>query len=236
VTASFGNLVIAGGHLTVTATASTSGAIGGSLNQVTFEGRPVVFCRAASGVAALSPTAILFSNASAVLATDGVKVFGVSPSSAGSLNLTLLYAKTTTAGTEALSGLGLRYLHFPSLSLPASRPWFFCLSGESEERCFGVESADVASAIVSVPSLGSYSVKAWRDGAPGFLQVQGGSSVFQVTADSTVVTGAVFVPAATPLAPSATEVFTLSFQAVFRPGRTRIFDVGLFLFWIDAFF
>jgi hypothetical protein len=140
-------------------------------------------------------------------------VFGRHPLRAGFLNLSIVYECVTSAGSESLWLLNSRFLQIGNISLPISRFWTFCISGISEASCIDTESTTVKSLLFSVPSSGSYSIRALNDDLMGFFQTSSGLRSFDVSSNFSFIPEVHFVSQSSPT-PAASQArpgtFTVS--------------------------
>jgi hypothetical protein len=202
----------------------------------------VLICSSANAEKSpVNAASILFSNASAIFVTHHAPLFGVRPLHEGELNLTLVYETAMADKAELLPNPPAIFLQIRNLSLPHGR-CEFCISGAASARCFGTESTIVRSLIVSVPSQGSYSMRARAEDFSGFLAIAVDDLSFDVASNGLNVSAAYFVadrtrtrPASPTVAATATPTspFTLSLHALSRKNNVRILTIGRFLFWFE---
>jgi hypothetical protein len=138
-------------------------------------------------------------------------LFGVDPSSSNFVKLVILYESVTMENTESLSKLNTTFLQIGNLTVPPSDDWMFCVSGVGYDDCFAARSSIMKSLIVSLPSLGNYSMKAFNDAVSGFLETREGVSIFSVASNRSFIAECYFVPIATVSAsPRPTVQFSAS--------------------------
>jgi hypothetical protein len=148
-----------------------SGGEGGETGLLAFHGTAALICNASAGKFPVNASSIVLSDASLIFGTESDRLFGVSPWRAGWLNLTIVYGKATSARTERLSDLNASILQIGNLSfnLPmglyvsAASPCTFCVSRAGDVECIVRHSTEVSefkSAVFSLPSDGSYSIRA----------------------------------------------------------------------------
>jgi hypothetical protein len=106
----------------------------------------------------------------------------------------------TEQNNEPLSELDMILLQIGNLTVPRSNDWTFCISGMDHDDCFATESPRVKSMIVSIPSLGNYSMKAFNDATSGFLETGEGISIVSVASNRSFIKECHFVPDATAIA------------------------------------
>jgi hypothetical protein len=219
-----------------------SGGVG-KVGHLTFSGRAVLICSSSNaGTFPVNASSILFSDASAIFVTQRAPLFGVNPLHQGELNLTLMYG-TVMADKAELLPSSATFLQIDNLSLPHGS-WEFCISGAASTRCFDTESTIVRSLIMSVPSQGSYSIRARAEDFAGFLAIADDNFAFNVAPTGVIVPHAYFVAdristrtrtstiSASPgVMPSATSAFTLSIHGSIRQRTAHILQFGQFLFW-----
>jgi hypothetical protein len=127
-----------------------------------FSGTVNLFCTVTNKTKfPINASSIVLSSTSLMITTAQNRIFGVNPFREGSLNLSFVYENVTSAGSEPLSLLNLRFLQIGNVSLPISNFWRFCVSGIGHENCIDVESTAVKSLLFSVPSEGNYSIRAF---------------------------------------------------------------------------
>jgi hypothetical protein len=161
-------------------TAGIGSGVGGELRSLFISGRAVIVCNTNTSNYPVKASSIRLSNPSVVFATNGPRVFGASPSSSGSVNLSIWYGTVRTSDTEPLSGLNAPFLRLGNVSLPDSRSWTFCISGDSFRRCIDADSVDVKSLTFSVPSPGRYSVNAMNAVHSGRLETDDRLPFFEI--------------------------------------------------------
>jgi hypothetical protein len=240
-----------------------SGGENGEVGLLMFRGMIALICNANGEKFAVSASSILLSDASLIFGTQANRLFGVSPTLEGWLNLTILYGCETTGWAEPLSGLNATFLQIGNLNFNApldlngftGLPWTFCVSKSGDEKWFlrqSTEMTEMKSAVVSLPLFGSYSIQAFLDGWTGVLETAEGSSSFNVSGDFLFIAQAGFVwyPPRTPkptltltLTPlesaspaattSPTAVFTVPLLLLFHSRRMILFDIGSFIFALE---
>jgi hypothetical protein len=172
---------------------------------------------------------IVFSNTSLVFETRHDQLFGTTPLSLDSLNLTILYEVVRVRNRESFSGLKAIFLQIGHLSLPRSGDWMFCICGMDYEHCITRQSSKVKSMIVIVPSVGSSWIIGFSDRISGFIETDECWSVLTVGSNLSFVGNGRFVlfPATDPPTASAavtatataTGAFTMSLLSGYRPRR-----------------
>jgi hypothetical protein len=185
-------------------------------------------------------------NASVIFGTEGARLFGVSPSREGRLYLAILYGSATSRESEPLSSVDAPILQIGNVSFHPpmdgdSVGWTFCVSGADAGNCIAApfpEVREVKSVILSIPSLGSYSIRALLDGSARVLETPDEGSLLTVSSNFSFIPVARFVfpprsatplPSATPF-PSSTETFTVPLRGGFHSRRTLIFQATFFSF------
>jgi hypothetical protein len=139
----------------------------------------------------------------------------------------IFYEQTTSQDSEPLWLLNSTFLQIGNVSAPTSDFWRFSVSGNGQEEVFDIESTEVKSLIVSVPSQGHYSIRALRSGSDGFFETDAGLWSFDVSSNFSFVpsahfmTGGLPTPAATA---TPTETFTVPFRMAFR--HRNIYAIG----------
>jgi hypothetical protein len=182
-------LIISGGHITAQGAASGIGGLG--VQSLNLSGPAVFICDSSQ----LPVTAgwIVLRNGFLLFVTEGSRLFNVSSYLSNDADLAILFRSETEANVEPLENLTQTLLHIGNLELPVETLWSFCVSGADFKRCFGNESTRIKSMIVSVPSIGSYSIEAFGAGLAGLLEDSTGSSKFEVDSRNTFIANARFV-------------------------------------------
>jgi hypothetical protein len=153
-------------------------------------------------------------------------LFRTSPSSSGSLNLTILFGDVTLEDVEPLTGLSATFLQIGNLSFPGVPSWTFCVSGVGHEHRIDAQSSNVRSMIVTVPSGGTYSITAFSGATAGFLTTDEGNPSFEVAANGSFFPEGHFVPF---MARTGSRPFTVSFISAFRSRKVFLVSIGLFM-------
>jgi hypothetical protein len=210
---------------------------GAEVEVLTFAGSGLFArCTAGETKVPVNASSIVFSNASVIFETPGDRLFGVNPSQAGSLKLTILFGTAVTNWGEPLSGLTISLLQIGSLSPVLSGDWALCviaISGNGGDDCVAIQSAGVHAMIVTVGSPGIYSVSASNATVIGLLATPGGVSAFEVASDPLFEAEGVFgfVPRPTPI-PISTGTFTPALLSSIEARRTFIISFGWFVLWV----
>jgi hypothetical protein len=219
------------------------GGEGGAVGLLIFSGTAAVICNGGPGQFAVNASSIVLSNASVIFGTAGDRLFGVSPSREGRLSLAILYGNATSREAEPLSSLDAPILQIGNVSFDppldgdgsAAVGWTFCVSGSDAGNCIAAhftEVREVKSVILSIPSLGSYSIRALLNGSGRVLETADEGALLTVSSNFSFIPVARFVVpprSATPL-PSATETFTVPLPGGFHSRRTLIFRFTFFSF------
>jgi hypothetical protein len=223
-------LSIMGGRVTANGTLAGigSGNEGSEVKQLKFTGNAVLTCDTNRAKVPVHASSIVLTNASLIFTTPRNRLFGVSPSCSGLLNLVIVYENVTTAGSELLSNLNATFLQIGNITAPLSNDWTVCISGENHEACYVTHSSVVKSLIVSIPSQGNYSFKMSSDALSGVLERDGGLSSFIVAGTRSFVADAHFVPF--PATQTPTETFTIPWQPRPFSRGFSIFRFGGFIF------
>jgi hypothetical protein len=217
-----------------------SGGNGGAVGRVIFSGTAALICNGGPGKFAVSASSIVLSNASVIFGTAAARLFGVSPSREGPLSLAILYGSVTSSQAEPLSSLNAPILQIGNVSFHPPREgdcvgWTFCVSASDAENCIAAhftEVREVKSVVLSIPSLGSYSIRALLDGSARVLETPDESSLLTVSSNFSFIPVArfVFPPRSATALPSSTETFTVPLRGGFRSERTLIFRFSFFSF------
>jgi hypothetical protein len=184
------------GHGAVAGIGSAGG--GGETRLLAFRGTAALICNANAGKFPINASSIVLSDASLIFGTESDRLFGVSPLLAGWLNLTIVYGSATSAGTERLSGLNASILQIGNLSfnppiglyVSAGCPCTFCVSRAGDGDCIvthSTEVSEVKSAVFSLPSDGSYSIRALLAGWTGVFETLKGVSSFNLSSNFSFV-------------------------------------------------
>jgi hypothetical protein len=213
-----------------------SGGEGSETRRVTFSGTVAVICNADGTKFPINASSILLSDASLIFVTQGDRLFGVSPSHEGWLNLTILYGSTTSPEAEPLLGLNAAILQIGNLSFnppidwhgSAALPCTFCISRAGDGGCIATHSTEVTeveSAVLSLPSSGSYSIRAMLDGWIGVFETPEGVSLVNISSNFTFIEeGQLVWFQAMTSSPSPTASFTVAL-IVFLHSRKMIFQL-----------
>jgi hypothetical protein len=180
-----------------------SGGEGGEVKLLRFSGNAVLTCDANVSKFPVNASSIVISNASLMFITPRNRLFGVSPSNSNLFKLVILYESLTNQPQESLWKLNATFLQIGNLTIPQSNDWIFCVSDVGHNDCFPMRSSVVKSLIVSVPSVGNYSIRAFNNATSGFLETEEGVSILSVALNYSFFSKCHFVPDATAtVAPS----------------------------------
>jgi hypothetical protein len=125
------------------------------------------------------------------------RLFGAVPSSSNLTKLVIQYGGVTIQNDESLWKLNTTLLQIGNVTIPESNELMFCLSGMDHRDCFSTQSSIVKSLIVSIPSIGNYSVRVFTDAISGFLETKEGFSILSVSSNRSFISECHFVADAT---------------------------------------
>jgi hypothetical protein len=239
-----------GGRITAEGTLAGigSGGEGGDVGLLTFS-RSGLFVRCAANRTKfpINASSICFSNSSVIFETPGDRLFGVSPTQTGRLDLAILYGEATSQWSESVSALNAMLLQIGNLSSPPSGDWTLqiaSISGDFEGPSFEIRSSVLRSLIVTVDFRGNCWVSASNATVSGFFETPEGGWSFGVESDRLFIPEGdfVFAPRPTPdptptqtasrtAPPTPTAPFTRSLLFPFHARRMVILQFGWFLFW-----
>jgi hypothetical protein len=227
-----GTLAITGGRITANGTLAGigSGGEGGEVKLLKITGNAVLTCDANFTKFPVNASSIVLTTASLVFTTPRNRLFGVSPSSSGSLNLVIVYGNVTMQGSEPISKLNATFLQIGKVTAPLSNDWTVCTSGGNREACYATHSPVVRSLLVSIPSQGNYSSRMFSDALSGFLERDGSQSTFVVAGTRSFVASAHFVLVLATQAPTPTGTFTISLPSRLSSKKTFLIRFGCFIF------
>jgi hypothetical protein len=231
---SIGTLALIGGRIAADGGLAGigSGGEGGDVGLLTFAGSGLfVRCAADGPKIPINASSIRFSNSSVIFETPGDRLFGVSPTQIGRLDLAILYGAATSEWNESVLGLNSTLLQIGNLSSPLSGDWTLrvsSVSGASGEHSFAIRSSGVRSLIVTVGFRGNCSVSASNATVSGFFETPEGVSTFGIESDRLFIPEGSFVFAPRP---TPTAVFTRSLLFPFHGRRMMIIQFGWFLLW-----
>jgi hypothetical protein len=123
---------------------------------------------------------ILLANASLIVVSASMPVFGTPPVSEGWFALTNLYREPTSLVSEPLSLLASPFIHIRRFDIVDYFSGTICVASDRYCRCFDGYSWGVWSAVISLPSEGDYTLSAILDGVNGLLQTRNNVSRFYI--------------------------------------------------------
>jgi hypothetical protein len=145
------HLSVLGGKITAngTLTGIGSGGEGGEIQFLKFSGNTSLTCDADLTKFPVNASSIFLSKASLIFTTPRNRLFGVSPSSSGLLNLVIVYESVTTQWSEPLSQLNATFVQIGSITALSARDWTICVCGECQQECYLAQSSVVKSLTMS---------------------------------------------------------------------------------------
>jgi hypothetical protein len=232
-------LSVLGGKIRVNGTQSGigSGFEGSEVTLLGFSGTVILFCTVTdTNKFPINASSIVLSDTLLTITTPQNRVFGGTAIRQSSLNLSIVYETVTSADSEPLWLLNSTFLQIGNVSLPNCEFWRFCVSGNDQEICISGESTAVKSLLFSVPSQGSYSVRASNEVLIGFIEADSALSSFNVWSNFSFIPEGYFVVDSSPTAPiteTQSQPFTVPLREGYRTGKMWILKFAVFMFLVE---
>jgi hypothetical protein len=232
-------LSVLGGKIRVNGTQSGigSGFEESEVQLLRFSGTVILFCTVTdTNKFPINASSIVLSDTLLTITTPQNRVFGGTPIRQSSLNLSIVYENVTSADSEPLWLLNSTFLQIGNVSLPNSDFWNFCISGIDPKYCIHIESRKVKSLLFSVPSQGSYSIRASNEVLIGFIEADSGLSSFNVWSNFSFIPEGYFVVGSSPAATiteTRSQPFTVPLREGYRTGKIWILKFAMFVFLVE---
>jgi hypothetical protein len=188
-------LSIMGGRITAngTLTGIGSGGNGGEVEMLRFSGTAALLCDANSTAFVINASSIELIDCALIFTTPHNQLFGISPSSSGSLNLAILFGGVTSKGSEPLTNLNGTFLQIGNVNLPDKELWTICISGKKYEHCIESPSRTIRSILFSTDGPGNRLIRAFSANLSGFLVPGDGCGPFIAESNLSFFPSAQFV-------------------------------------------